>query len=42
VRLRCSYQHATEAPNAMGGHTRRGATVRSTYCVPTSPPGTGK
>jgi hypothetical protein len=44
VRLTCSYQHAMDAPNAIGGHTRRGATRRITYCVaaPDSSLGTGK
>ena len=44
VRLTCSYQHAMDAPNAIGGHTRRGATRRITYCVaaPASDSGTGK
>ena len=44
VRLTCSYQHAIDAPNAIGGHTRRGATRRITYCVaaPASSSGTGK
>jgi hypothetical protein len=39
VRLTCSYQHAMDAPKAIGGHTRRGATRRITYCV-AEPPGT--
>lgn len=44
VRLTCSYQHAMDAPKAIGGHTRRGATRRITYCVaaPASSSGTGK
>lgn len=38
----CSYQHANDAPNAMGGHTRLGATFLITYCVAcASPLGTG-
>jgi hypothetical protein len=44
VRLTCSYQHAMDAPNAIGGHTRRGATRRITYCAADSDSdsGTGK
>ena len=42
VLLMCSYQHASDAPNPISGHTLRGATLRSTYCVPCSPFGTGK
>jgi hypothetical protein len=48
VRLTCSYQHAIEPPNAIGGHTRRGATFRITYCAAAPAPaadtdsGTGK
>jgi len=48
VRLTCSYQHAIEPPNAIGGHTRRGATRRITYCAAAPAPaadtdsGTGK
>lgn len=42
VRLICSYQHATDDPNAIIGHTLLGATLLSTYCVPCSPFGTGK
>lgn len=42
VLLTCSYQDATDAPKAIGGHTRLGATCRSTYWLPSSPLGTGK
>ena len=48
VRLTCSYQHAMDPPNAIGGHTRRGATFRITYCAAAPAPaadtvsGTGK
>lgn len=40
VRLTCSYQLATEAPKAIGGHTSLGANLLITYCVPCTPFGT--
>lgn len=44
VRLTCSYQHAIDAPKAIGGHTRLGATCLMIYCeaAASSPLGTGK
>lgn len=40
VRVMCSYQHTSDAPNAIGGHTRLGATLLMTYCVACAPFGT--
>lgn len=37
----CSYQQAMEAPKAITGHTRLGATLLITYCVACSPFGIG-
>lgn len=42
VLLTCSYQHAIDAPNAIGGQTRLGATLRIMCCAPSSPFGTAK
>lgn len=42
VLLMCSYQHASDAPNAINGQTLLGATLLNTYWVPCSPLGTGK
>nr|GMC99889.1 hypothetical protein Iba_chr05eCG10000 [Ipomoea batatas] len=42
VRLTCSYQHATDDPNAIGGHTRLGANCLIVYCVARSPLGAGE